>query len=72
VYVDGAAAVVKYNLVFIHPGLCQQDNGRVPGYDNAHGHHERHWMGSVQPVGFIHPLRNRSSHGQSYHRCVMQ
>ncbi len=37
VYVDEAAAVVKYNLVFIHLGLCQQDNGR----------------GSVQPVGFI-------------------
>jgi hypothetical protein len=29
VYVDGAAAVVKYNLVFIHRGLCQRDNGRV-------------------------------------------
>jgi hypothetical protein len=28
VYVDDAAAVVKYNLVFIHLGLCQQDNGR--------------------------------------------
>jgi hypothetical protein len=26
VYVDDAAAVVKYNLVFIHSGLCQQDN----------------------------------------------
>jgi hypothetical protein len=29
VYVDDAGAVVKYNLVFIHLGLCQQDNGRV-------------------------------------------
>jgi hypothetical protein len=28
VYVDDAAAVAKYNLVFIHLGLCQQDNGR--------------------------------------------
>jgi hypothetical protein len=53
VYVDEAAAVVKYNLVFIHLGLCQQDNGRVLGYDNAQRHHERHWMGRVQPVGFI-------------------
>jgi hypothetical protein len=53
VYVDDAAAVVNYNLVFVHLGLCQQDNGRVLGYDNAHGHHERHWMGSVQPAGFI-------------------
>jgi hypothetical protein len=53
VYVDDAGAGVKYNLVFIHLRLCQQDNGRVLGYDNAHGHHERHWMGSVQSVGFI-------------------
>ena len=37
VYVDDTGAVVKYNLVFIHFGLCQQDNGRVLGYDNAHG-----------------------------------
>jgi hypothetical protein len=42
VYVDDYEAVVKYNLAFIHFGLCQQDNGRVLGYDNAHGHHERH------------------------------
>jgi hypothetical protein len=53
VYVDDDAALVKYNLVFIHHGICQQDNGRVLGYDNAHGHHERHWMGNVEPVGFI-------------------
>ena len=53
VYVDDAGAMVKYNLVFIHWGLCQQDNGRVLGYDNAHGQHERHWMGTVQPAGFI-------------------
>jgi hypothetical protein len=53
VYVDDAGAVVKYNLGFIHLGLCQQDNGRVLGYDNAHGHHERHWMGSKERVGFI-------------------
>jgi len=53
VYVDDAAVVVKYNLVFIHLGLFRQDNGRVLGYDNAHGHHERHWMGSAQPVSFV-------------------
>jgi hypothetical protein len=53
VYVDDYEAVVKYNLAFIHFGLCQQDNGRVLGYDNAHGHHERHWMGNAERVGFI-------------------
>jgi len=53
VYVDGAGTLVKYNLAFIHFGLCQQDNGRVLGYDNAHGHHERHWMGTREPAGFL-------------------
>jgi hypothetical protein len=53
VFVDDSSALVKYNLVFIHHGLCQQDNGRVLGYDNAHGDHERHWMGRVECVDFI-------------------
>ena len=53
VYVDDYEAVVKYNLAFMHFGLCQQDNGRVLGYDNAHGHHERHWMGNAERVDFI-------------------
>jgi hypothetical protein len=53
VYAGDAAAVAKYNLVFVHYGLCRQDNGRVLGHDNARGRHERHWIGSVQPVGCI-------------------
>ena len=23
------------------------------GYDNAHGHHEHHWMGNAERVGII-------------------
>ena len=45
VFVNSVNQVVKYNLAFIHFGLCQQDHGRVLGYDNAHGLHERHFMG---------------------------
>ena len=52
VYVNEAGEVVKYNLAFIHFGLFQKDDGRVVGYDNAHGHHERHWMGTAEPVPF--------------------
>jgi hypothetical protein len=52
VYQDANGKVVKYNLAFIHPGLCKKDRGRVLGYDNAHGVHERHWMGQSQQVGF--------------------
>ncbi len=52
VYVDASGAVVKYNLAFIHFGLCQTDNGRVLGYDNAHGYPERHWMGMAEQIEF--------------------
>lgn len=52
VYVDAADRVVKYNLAFIHFGVCQRDHGRVVGYDNAHGHHERHFMGEAEAVEF--------------------
>ncbi len=45
VWIDEANVVVKYNLAFAHFGLCQLDHGRVLGYDDAHGFHERHWMG---------------------------
>jgi len=52
VYQDGDGRVVKYNLAFIHHGLCRKDHGRVLGYDNAHGIHERHWRGISQVVAF--------------------
>ena len=53
VWEDAAGKVVKYNLAFIHFGLCQQDHGRVVGYDNAHGRHERHFMGRAREVDFV-------------------
>jgi hypothetical protein len=34
------------------PHLTGIDNGRVLGYDNAHGVHERHFMGCVSLVEF--------------------
>lgn len=53
VWEDQAGKVVRYNLAFIHFGVCQQDHGRVVGYDNAHGRHERHFMGEVQEIEFV-------------------
>jgi hypothetical protein len=52
VFHDENGTVVKYNLAFIHFGLGSVDNGRVLGYDNAHGFHERHWMGKSEKVQF--------------------
>ena len=52
IWVDGQGRVVRYNLAYINHELCQADNGRVIGYDNAHGHHHRHCLGKVEPVEF--------------------
>lgn len=52
VYADSAGRVAKYNLALIHFGQCQMDHGRVVGYDNAHGRHERHFMGEVDVFEF--------------------
>lgn len=52
VWVDGKGNVVKYNLAFINHLICNGDNGRVLGYDNAHGYHERHFMGTAEQTDF--------------------
>lgn len=52
VWVDERGKVVRYNLAYIHHDIFQRDNGRVVGYDNAHGQHHRHYMGIVEPVDF--------------------
>jgi Family of unknown function (DUF6516) len=48
--IDGR--VTKYNLAYINHLVCQVDNGRVLGYDNAHDHHHRHFMGRVEAIPF--------------------
>ena len=45
--------VTRYNFAYINHAICQLDNGRVLGYDNAHSYHHRHYMGSVNPVEFV-------------------
>jgi hypothetical protein len=42
---DGNGAVTRYSLAYIDPQICSLDDGRVLGYDNAHGYHHRHFMG---------------------------
>ena len=49
---EGVIVVTRYNLAYINHSICQVDNGRVLGYDNAHDYHHRHCMGDVQPVEF--------------------
>jgi hypothetical protein len=40
-------------LVYIKVAMFNGDNGRVVGYDNAHGFHHRHYFGEVEPVNFV-------------------
>ena len=47
-----AGQVVKYSLAYINPRICSQDHGRVLGYDNSHGRHHRHFMGTVDSFEF--------------------
>jgi hypothetical protein len=49
----GRTVVTRYNLAYINHAVFAGDNGRVLGYDNAHGYHHRHWMGQVEPVDFL-------------------
>jgi Family of unknown function (DUF6516) len=50
---DPAGNIVRYNLAFISHFICQKDNGRVLGYDSAHGHHHRHFLGKVEEFEFV-------------------
>jgi hypothetical protein len=52
VWVDSKGEVIRYNFALILPHKLARDNGRVLGFDNAHGVHERHFMGEVSEVRF--------------------
>lgn len=49
-FVDGK--VTAYSLAYVNLKMCPADNGRVLGYDNSHGYHHRHFMGTVEAVDF--------------------
>jgi len=53
-YVKNRRTVVtRYNIAYVNHALCSKDNGRVLGYDNAHGYHHRHYMGTVEACSFV-------------------
>jgi hypothetical protein len=49
---DEAGIVISYGLAYIDFSIHAGDNGRVLGYDNSHGFHERHCMGKAERVAF--------------------
>lgn len=44
--------MVRYNLAYINHALYSKDNGRVLGYDNAHGTHHRHFKGNSEEITY--------------------
>ena len=48
----GTTVVTRYNLAYINHLICNVDNGRVLGFDNAHDYHHRHYMGEITSVEF--------------------
>lgn len=50
VWEDAEGNVVRYNLAFINFHLFPKDNGRVLGYDTAHGSPHRHYAGKVEMI----------------------
>jgi hypothetical protein len=53
IWVNNQRQVTRYNLAYINHALHSHDNGRVIGYDNAHGFHHRHYFGQIQIVDFL-------------------
>jgi Family of unknown function (DUF6516) len=49
---QGKNVITRYNLAYINHAIFSGDNGRVLGFDNAHGYHHRHFMGKVETVDF--------------------
>jgi hypothetical protein len=52
VWVDAGGLVVRYHLAYVNHLVYAGDNGRVLGYDSAHGSHHRHFKGKVTAVAF--------------------
>lgn len=44
--------VIEYSTAYINHKIFAKDNGRVIGYDNAHGIHHRHIFGKYEVVEF--------------------
>ena len=44
--------VLQYALAYINPKIFSGDNGRVLGYDNAHGFSHKHLMGKISREDF--------------------
>ncbi|AAM86013.1 transcriptional regulator [Yersinia pestis] len=53
IWANSCGIITRYNLAYINHHLSKGDNGRVIGYDNAHGLHHRHYLGGVEAIDFV-------------------
>ncbi|MBC7962598.1 MAG: transcriptional regulator [Steroidobacteraceae bacterium] len=53
VWEDESGKITRYNLAYINYKIYPGDNGRVLGFDNQHGSHHRHFMGTVETIEFL-------------------
>lgn len=44
--------LLRYALALIDTRRTGVDDGRIIGYDNAHGYHHRHCLGKVESIEF--------------------
>ncbi|OGT44592.1 MAG: hypothetical protein A3F42_05685 [Gammaproteobacteria bacterium RIFCSPHIGHO2_12_FULL_37_34] len=52
IWVNTQGEVIRYSLAYINHHLFTGDNGRVLGYDNAHGYHHKHLMGEIESITY--------------------
>ncbi len=52
VWANVKGEITRYSLAYINHRLFHGDNGRVLGFDNAHGYHHKHYMGDIESVDF--------------------
>jgi hypothetical protein len=70
IWVDGEGRVARYNLAYINHLIYAGDNGRVLGYDSAHGMHHRHFKGKVAAVDVRRFERIEARFQQEWSRLV--
>lgn len=67
---DLDGVVIEYSMAYINHKIFAKDNGRVIGYDNAHGVHHRHVFGKYEVIEFESydkTLENFENEWKEYH-----
>lgn len=72
IWVDEYHRVVRYNLAYINPLIYSRDNGRVLGYDSAHGTHHRHFKGKITPVNFESFEKIEMCFQEEFHKIIKE